>query len=186
MTLLTWWSPEFNLENASGALTKLTVPMHSLRHTFGRYITESSSDLGHQCRISRPFVGWYRRRATHEAGRARLLGVLARSFALNIVWDELDGLGLDPAVWRPIATNTRAVPREVAPGPTLSMLEPGGWLIYGSTATPPLLSTTVQSCEDALKAGAEVALAASYDSDRWDLGLRHHALEIVERRLERP
>jgi hypothetical protein len=157
--------------------------MSALQRLFGKYIIESSSDGGYSATISRPFFGWYRRTGAHEAARTALFGALARAFASRIVWDELDGLGLDQS-WIPVAPKVREVPRDVIPKTALSLLESGGWLIYGSTGTPPLLTVVGESCEAALAAGAEVALSASFDSDRWELGARSSSLAIVERSLD--
>ena len=158
--------------------------MSALEPLFGKYVTESSSELGYSASISRPFIGWFRQVAAHEQARATLLGALGKAFSLRVLWDELDGLGLDGASWVPVAPKTRAVPANAPSKTVLSILEPGGWLIYGASSGEVVVDGAALSGDDALAAGADVALTASFDSDRWELRVRRSAMPLLERHLQ--
>jgi len=158
--------------------------MHILRHTFGKSLAERPWSGGYRALITRPWVGRPGRGDAHEEARQALLAALARVVRLRIVWDELSSLGTDVREWLTPGDGVR----EIAPGfdvvRLMDHLEPGGWLMHGSVASAPdVRLARVVPATDAVAAGVDVALTASFDSDAWELCATRGAVAVLERAL---
>jgi hypothetical protein len=158
--------------------------MHTLRHIFGKSLTERPWGGGYHALIVRPRQGRPGRGDAHEEARQALLTALAQVVRLRIVWDELSSLGARVDEWLTPGDGAREIEPGFHVACLMDHLEPGGWLVHGSVASASeVVLTRIVPPTDAVAAGVDVALAASFDSEAWELCASLTAMAALEKAL---